>query len=156
MSELVIVGSRLSPFVEKVCSAIEYKRINYTLNESVGFSELPKLNPVTRKIPVAIFDGETVYDSTFILRKLDAIHPDPPLLDEDAEIAAAQRQLEDWADESLYWYLMALRWCDENQARTVAELSEFLPGGDLRQPAWSRELMSRYWLHESGATDRPD
>lgn len=30
-------------------------------------------------------------------------------------------------------------------------LSEFLPRGELRQPEWSRELMSRYWERKSRA-----
>lgn len=28
-------------------------------------------------------------------------------------------------------------------------MSEFLPRETVQQPAWSRELMSNYWLHES-------
>jgi len=34
---------------------------------------------VTGKIPVLEIDGAKVYDSTFILRRLDEIQPDPPL-----------------------------------------------------------------------------
>ena len=76
---------------------------------------------------MASFDGEIVYDSTFIVRRLDALQPEPALLSEDPVVAAAQRRLEDWSDESLYWTIMALRWCDENEARTVEQMKPFLP-----------------------------
>lgn len=126
MSGLTIHGSILSPFVKKVCAVAEYKRLPYTLAE-VGITELPKLNPTTRKIPVLVDGDEVVYDSTFIARRLDALAPEPPLFDADPEVAAAQRLLEDWADESLYWQIMALRFCKENMGRTAAQMRPFLP-----------------------------
>ncbi|MGH0028530.1 MAG: glutathione S-transferase family protein [Myxococcota bacterium] len=139
MSDVTFYGNRLSPFVEKVCRAAAYKQVPHTLQD-LGFTELAKASPVTRKIPVMKIGKETVYDSTFILRRLDALKPDPPLLDADPEVAAAQRLLEDWSDESLYWQVMALRWCDENAARTVAQMSPFLPA-PLRP--FARPLLKR-------------
>lgn len=126
MPDVTIYGSRLSPFVEKVCRVADYKRIPYALAE-LGLRDLARTNPVTRKIPVVRVEDETVYDSTFILRRFDALSPDPPLFAADPEVAAAQRMLEDWCDESLYWQIMALRWCDENAARTVAQMSPYVP-----------------------------
>ena len=127
MSEVEIVGARISPFVDKVVLAAAYKGIPFRLREPRTPSEVAKANPVTRKMPVAFFGDELVYDSTFILRRFDELRPDPPLLSSDAQIAAAQRQLEDWSDESLYWHVMALRWCPENEARTAEQLSVYLP-----------------------------
>ena len=128
MPEITIIGGRLSPFVEKVCSAAEYKKIQHTFQDLVNPRELTRINPVTGKMPVMRVDDETIYDSTFILRKLDELQPDPPLLSDDAPVAGAQRQLEDWSDESLYWHVMALRWCKENEQKTVVQMSELLPG----------------------------
>jgi glutathione S-transferase len=127
MVEVKIVGARLSPFVQKVLDAAAYKKIPFSMREPTSVGELAKLNPVTKKMPVAFFDDELVYDSTLILRRLEALTPEPPLLSSDPQVAAAQRQLEDWSDESLYWYLMALRWSPENEARTVSQLAVFLP-----------------------------
>ena len=128
MAELVILGATLSPFVSKVLAAADYKRFTYTFKEVLKPQDLKKINPATGKMPVLRVDGELVYDSTEILRRFDALEPRPALLAEDATIAARQRILEDWSDESLYWYLMALRWSPENEARTVAQLSGVLPG----------------------------
>jgi len=126
MADVQIVGARLSPFVQKVVSAAEYKKIDFELREPSP-RELGKLNPVTHKMPIAIFGDVMVYDSTFILREFEELAPEPPLLSSDAQVAAAQRQLEDWSDESLYWYLMALRWSPDNEARTIQQLAEFMP-----------------------------
>ena len=127
MAELEIVGARLSPFVEKVASAAQYKKIPFVLREPKSAGEIAKQNLVTGKMPVAFFGDDLVYDSTFILRRFDELFPDPPLTSSDPQVAAAQRQLEDWSDESLYWYVMALRWSRENEARTIEQLSVYLP-----------------------------
>ena len=47
-------------------------------------------------MPVIEIDGERVYDSTFIVRRLDEIEPKPALLSPDPFVAAQQRLLEDW------------------------------------------------------------
>ena len=117
----------MSPFVVKILAAANYKRLSYTHTEQVSIRELKKYNPATRKVPIVLFDGEAVYDSTVILRRFDQVHPTAALLSEDAHIAAQQRMLEDWSDESLYWYMMALRWHPKNEHRTIAQNSQFVP-----------------------------
>ena len=121
------IGPKVSPFVVKVLAAADYKGISYTHAEHVSIRELKNLNPATGKVPVVRFGRETVYDSTLILRRFDQVQPTPPLLSEDAAIAAQQRMLEDWSDESFYWYMQALRWCPENEHRTIEQNSPFVP-----------------------------
>src|SRR5512140_3858000 len=111
-----VFGSRLSPFVEKVVRALALKRAPYALVDVRGPGDFRRWNPQTGKMPVLDVDGDRTYDSTFILRKLDALVPEPALFDADPAIAARQRFLEDWSDESLYWYGMGLRWSDANAA----------------------------------------
>jgi len=71
--------------------------------------------------------GEITFDSTLILRRFDTVQPDPPLFSEDPLVKTRQRMLEDWSDESFYWYNLALRWCPVNEARTIAQNSRFVP-----------------------------
>jgi glutathione S-transferase len=123
----LVFGSRLSPFVEKVVRALAMKGLGFQLVEPRGPGDFGRWNPQTRKMPVLELDGERTYDSTFILRRLDASVPDPPLVAGDPAVAAAQRQLEDWADESLYWHGMALRWCPRNKAATARQILATLP-----------------------------
>jgi glutathione S-transferase len=122
-----IIGPSVSPFVVKLLAAADYKGFPYTHTEQVGIRELAKLNPQTGKVPVVRFDGNTTYDSTLILRRFDEVQPSPPLFSGDPKVAAQQRMLEDWSDESFYWYNQALRWCPANEARTIAQNSRFVP-----------------------------
>ena len=125
--QAIVFGSRLSPFVEKVVRGLVIKGITWSLVEPRGPGDFARWNPVTRKMPVMDLDGERTWDSTRILRRLDALAPAPALLADDPGVAAAQRQLEDWSDESLYWYGMALRWSERNRARTTAQILGGLP-----------------------------
>lgn len=82
---------------------------------------------MTGKVPVARLNGEIIYDSTLILRRFDQEKSTPPLVSADPKIAARQWMLEDWSDESFYWYNQALRWSPRNEPRTIAQNSRFVP-----------------------------
>jgi len=125
--QVQIFGSRLSPFVEKVVRAVTLKGLPYTLVDVKSPLDFKRWNPQTGKMPVLDVDGERTYDSTLILRALDRRVPEPPLVDADPHVAARQRFLEDWSDEALYWYGMALRWADVNADATVAQVVESVP-----------------------------
>lgn len=118
----IVFGSRLSPFVEKVVRALAMKGIGFRLVEPGGPRDFAKWNPQTKKMPVLELNGERTYDSTFIVRRLDEMTPEPPLVSRERSVAAAQRHLEDWADESLYWYGMALRWSPKNRGATAKQI----------------------------------
>jgi glutathione S-transferase len=137
----VLFGSRLSPFVEKVVRALHLKGIAYRLVEPQAPWDFNRWNPQTGKMPVLDFAGAREYDSTFILRRLDQLVPDPPLYAEaDPHAAAHQRFLEDWSDESLYWYGMALRWTEVNAASTAEQVAATLPVPSLARPLVARVL----------------
>jgi len=127
MADIELFGASLSPFVEKVKCALALKKLSYKRVPIRSPGDLKRWNPQTGKMPVLKIDNEKIYDSTFILQYLDKRHPEPPLLSQDPTVAAQQRLLEDWADESLYWYGMALRWCEKNRAATTAQITGDLP-----------------------------
>ncbi len=127
MPSITLYGSRLSPFVEKVARALELKRLPFAQVDVKSPGDLKRWNPVTGKMPVIEIDGEKTWDSSFILRRLDELSPEPPLFSQDPAVAASQHMLEDWSDESLYWYLMALRWCERHVAATLTQISAAAP-----------------------------
>ena len=127
MKPVRILGTRLSPFVEKVVRACHLKKAPYELVPPSRPGDFATWNPQTRKMPVAEFDGERVYDSTFILRRLDAEAPEPPLFASDPAVAGSQRLLEDWADEALYWYLLAIRGSPSNRVASANQIAGRLP-----------------------------
>ena len=129
-----LFGSRLSPFVEKVARALQLKGVPFTLVAPRSPADFKRWNPQTRKMPVLDVDGQRVFDSTVILRRLDELVPEPPFFDRDAAVAARQRFLEDWSDEALYWYGMALRWSDANAETTTTQILGTIPVPALARP----------------------
>ena len=127
MKNVSVFGSRLSPFVEKVARALHLKGVPYTLVPPASPFDFKRWSPLTGKMPVLDVDGEKTFDSTVILRRLDALVPSPPLFADDPHVAARQRFVEDWSDESLYFYGMALRWHDVNAAATAAQILGTMP-----------------------------
>lgn len=122
-----VFGSRLSPFVEKTARALQIKGIEFDLDEPKSPQDFKKRNPATGKMPVLEIQGEKVHDSSRIVKRLDELVPTPSLFSGDVETANRQRFVEDWSDESLYWYCMAFRWSPENEKDTVAQLAGLLP-----------------------------
>ncbi len=125
---IILYGSRLSPFVEKVYRGLKLKQLPFQQHEPHSPLEMRRNNPTTGKMPALDLEGQRLFDSTLILRALDEFKPEPPFWSPDPQTAAQQRLLEDWADESLYWYGMALRWTiPANASRTVELISRNLP-----------------------------
>ncbi|MEZ4321656.1 MAG: glutathione S-transferase family protein [Myxococcota bacterium] len=87
----------------------------------------------TGLVPALDLDGELLTDSTDIALHLDARFPDPPLLPASPEAAARCHVLEDWADESLYWYGLYYRWQDREGDRTAGDA---FPPGTRRALRW--------------------
>lgn len=126
-SELRLFGTRLSPFVEKVVRALQLKDVPFEMVPLKSPADFKRWNPRVGKMPVLEVDGERFFDSTFILRVIDERAPEPALFAADPEQAARQRFIEDWSDESLYFYVFGLRWVDENAEATTTQLVESLP-----------------------------
>lgn len=108
---LVLHQFEVSPFCDKVRRVLHYKRRPYETRE-VPMTEtlvgLRRLNPVG-KVPVLEHDGFVVADSSEIVRYLDRVYPDPPVLPSSPRDRALAHIIEDWADESLYFFELWLR-----------------------------------------------
>jgi glutathione S-transferase len=120
--KVILFGDRLSPFVEKVARVLLFKRVAFELVIPTSPMDFGKWNPQTGKMPVLDVDGRRTFDSTTIAREVDRLVPDPPLFSADRDAALRQRFLEDWSDESLYFYGMAMRWAEENEDATTEQL----------------------------------
>jgi glutathione S-transferase len=118
-----------SPFCDKIRRALNWKRIPYQVRDLSMWEVLTKLrrvNPI-RKVPALDVDGKIVADSTDIAYYLDERWPERPLVPRDPVERALCHFLEDWADESLYFYEVRLRFTfSRNRARWLAVLL----GGD--------------------------
>lgn len=114
-----------SPFCDKVRRILHVKRLSYETRE-IGLLESQtgyrKINPAG-KVPALSEDGQVICDSTEIAYYLEERYPNPPLLPKDPGERALVQVLEDWADESLYFYEMRLRFgFAHNRARVLPRL----------------------------------
>jgi glutathione S-transferase len=63
----------------------------------------------TGKTPVLDHEGQLIVDSTAVLRYLEGRFPSPRILPEDPGLRAQAHVIEDWADESLFFYDLTMR-----------------------------------------------
>ena len=116
----------LSPFNEKIQRMLNHKGIPFeerywTLGER---KKVRALNP-TGKLP-ALQNGERVVcDSTDVAHYIEQNFPQKPLIPSDPRLRAQVHVLEDWADESLYFYEMHLRFTTPgNRERNIPRMVE--------------------------------
>ena len=148
--KITLYGVARVPFTEKCRRALVLKRLELELREPSGPEDFRRWSPETGRLPVMTVDDELVSDSTNILLRLEELCPDPPLLSADPVVAAQQRQLEDWADESFLWYWN--RWLALAQQRESAG-PEHARRGALRVTGVRRALA---WLRAGGTWERPE
>jgi glutathione S-transferase len=110
-----------SPFCVKVQYAMRYKRLAFEIVNVTSPLLVRKLNP-RRKLPVMVADGVTIADSSEIVGCLEANYPKPQLYPPEPQARAHALLIEDWADESLYWYVVYERWQVADQFEQVAEV----------------------------------
>lgn len=125
---LTLYQFEISPFCDKVRRILNVKRVPYRIEEvppSKTLSVVRKKNPAG-KLPFVVDDGRTVADSTDIAWYLDERYPEPKLIPDDPRERALCHVLEDWADESLYFYEMRLRFTlPHNARRFIPELVKY-------------------------------
>lgn len=132
---ITVYQFKTSPFCEKVRRALNYKGLDFEVHE-VARAEVANYAHVSPagKFPALEHDGTAVADSTDILHYLDKAFPEKPLIPADPRDAALAHVIEDWADESLYFYEMTMRiaW-SHNNARVIEEFVETMPGLTVEQ-----------------------
>ena len=144
---ITLYGPARAPFTEKCRRALVLKGLDFELREPSGPEDYKLWSPDTGMLPVMRVDGELVSDSTEILLYLDQLEPKPPLLASDPRVAAQQRSLEEWADESFLWYwLQWLRLSENGDGQQPEARSE-------RRSPWLRRTLA--WLRAGGTWERP-
>ncbi|MFT4520839.1 MAG: glutathione S-transferase [Halioglobus sp.] len=130
---ITIYQFEASPFCDKVRRVCRYKNLPFVVEE-VSLLGAKKYSSA-KKLPVIDDDGVRVEDSTQIVQYLDEKYPDPGLFPEDPAQLALCNVLEDWADESLYYYDIALHFSfAENAKRRAGHLLK-------HEKPWFRKLI---------------
>ncbi|WP_101758013.1 glutathione S-transferase family protein [Oceanicoccus sp. KOV_DT_Chl] len=112
---------RVSPFAAKIRRVMYYKQIAFdTVDYGIsGAGKIKKINP-RGKAPILEHAGKFIADSTDIVAYLDALDSSKPLTPTDPLLQAQMHILEDWADESLYFYDLTMR-CWPHNAGLLAD-----------------------------------
>lgn len=134
---LTLYQYEISPYCDKVRRALHYKSLAYDIVE-VLISQPGKHKAVspTGKFPALVDGATTIVDSTEILKHLESLAP-PSLTPAAPRDAALAVILEDWADESLYFYDLTMRGWPQNRAAFLDDLLRHEP------PGLKRRLLAR-------------
>jgi len=100
-----------SPFVLEVERALRLAKLPFE-HRKVNMFRLKELNP-TGQLPVLLVGEEKVADSTRILHRIEALAPGSMTGGLDARGVAEAWLWEEFADTSLYPYVLATRWADD-------------------------------------------
>jgi glutathione S-transferase len=101
----------MSPFVLEVSRALRLAKVAHE-RRAVNMMKLKELNPLGQ-LPVISVNQETIADSTRILHKIEAIAPGSLTSGLDPRGIAEAWLWEEFADTSLYPYVLATRWADD-------------------------------------------
>lgn len=104
MAKIRLYTQSINPFTTKVELALALKGLEYEREVSNDPDDAKRWSPVTRQLPVIHIDNQRIHDSGIILRTLDELFPEPPLLARDPKVARAQLRLGEWADSSFLFY----------------------------------------------------
>jgi glutathione S-transferase len=119
----------ISPFCDKVRRAMHLKGLAYqTVEVLPSKRNAHKAISPTGKFPAITHNGKTIVDSSDILRYLDELSPSPKLAPDAPRDAAIATILEDWADESLYFYDLTMRNWPHNRAWFIDDLLRYETG----------------------------
>ena len=136
-----------SPFTEKIRRALHYKGLNFdeveVVRNRVPEGDYSDVSP-TGKFPAISDEGVSVWDSTDIIYHLEKNHQGASLVPIGPRDAAIAHAIEEWADESLYFYEMTMRLTWENNLD--AALDEF----SATMPAVPKDQLRE--LIKTGAT----
>lgn len=112
---------QVSPFSAKVRRVMYYKGIDFDV-VNYGLSDVGKIKKLNArgKTPILEHNGKLIPDSTNIIEYIESIHPNQAVIPDNPLVQAQAHILEDWADESLYFYDLTMR-CWPNNVRLLAD-----------------------------------
>lgn len=147
MPDVVLHQWKISPFCSKVRRVLELKAIEYRTVEYNGMkAALAARASRVGKLPVLDWDGERVQDSSDIVAFVESREPEPYVYPADPLERARAFVLEDWADESLYWFEVYFRFQDPiARERSIDLLCEGRPRFEKAffRPVATRQMLAK-------------
>lgn len=132
MSKYRLFGAETSPYSVKVRSYLRYKKVDFdwVTRSSVTEAEF-RHHAQVPSVPL-LLSPENIgsQDSSAILARLEAEHPEPPAQPDDEGLAGLSLLLEDYADEWVNKIMFHYRWSNSPDREGAAErvLDQLLAG----------------------------
>lgn len=104
MPKIRVYTQTFNPFSAKVEVALALKKLPYEREVSNDPDDAKRWSPVTQLLPVIDIDGRRIHDSATILKTIEELFPEPPLLAPEPKTARLQERLAEWADSSFLFY----------------------------------------------------
>jgi glutathione S-transferase len=120
VADIILYQFDISPFADKVRRILHVKGVDYeTRDPKMNEVDVFKKKSPAGRLPVLDHKGTIVADSSDIAEFLERTYPAPALIPTDPAEAGLVRLLEDWADESLYWYELTMRLTWEDNCKAL-------------------------------------
>ncbi|MFT3765025.1 MAG: glutathione S-transferase family protein [Minicystis sp.] len=156
---IVLYQFEISPFCDKIRRILNHKKVPYRTEEIplLGtMTTLRRINPIG-KVPCIDDGGHLVADSSDIARYLEEKYPSPALYPSSPKDRALCHVLEDWADESLYFYEVRMRLTfPNNRDRTFARLTAREPAAVQKLAPLVLPLVMRHTAEQQGIGRKPE
>jgi glutathione S-transferase len=159
-----VFGVELSPYSVKVRSYLRYKGIPHqwivrNMETQAEFAKYAKL-PI---VPLVVTpEGEGLQDSTPILERFEARHPEPSIHPPDPVAAFVSALIEEFGDEWGNKWMFHFRWAREvDQLSGAARIARgMMPGASDEQHAGAvaqirERMVNRVWFVGSNAENAP-
>ena len=119
----LIFGAELSPYSVKLRSYLRYKGIDHEWTErNASNMALYQQHAKLPLIPLALMPDDTSFqDSTPIIERFEAAHPDPSIHPDDPTAAFISALIEEFGDEWGNKWMFHYRWSYEPDQRSAAD-----------------------------------
>lgn len=163
--ELRLIGMEMSPYSLKVRSYLRYKQIPFQwIGRTRNTEALFQKHARVQLIPLVLFsDDDAMQDSTPIIERLEAEHPEPSIHPEEPAARFVSQLLEEYGDEWCNKLMFQYRWGPKEDARSAAQriASLMLAGSPLRRlqpllvPFMIRRMVPRMAFAGANETNAP-
>ncbi len=120
---LRLIGLEMSPYSVKVRSYLRYKQIPFEwIDRSRDNEALFQKHARVQLIPLVLFsDDDAMQDSTPIIERLEAEHPDPSIHPPEPATRFLSALIEEWGDEWCNKLMFQYRWGPDEDAHSAAQ-----------------------------------